>query len=221
MPKRNRKSKIGWMILVVLTYAAACFAVAPYLSLNSELSRVPISASFPLHYPVLLVHIFSSFFALVIGWLQFLPRLRSSKPHIHRMIGRCYLLLIAIGSITGLVVGMYTESYIRQVSFLTLVVLWLFTGWKGYRKARQRQFEDHGMWMARNYAVTLVAATARIVTPLCILIYIASNGLPDGGIEAVLDKVLEVNIWLGLVVNVIITEWAIVNHYRKKRSFVK
>jgi len=214
MPRKIRRNKLGWGLLAGLTFAAAAFAVAPYLTMNSGLSRVPIRDSFELHYPLLLVHIYSSFIALAIGWLQFVPRLRERKPHIHRWIGRGYLTMVAIGSVSGLIVGMYTDSYTRQVAFLILVVLWIVTGWKGYRYARRRQFAEHGVWMIRSYAVTLVAATARIVTPLCILFYIANKGLPDGGVEVVLAHVMEVNIFLGMVINILITEWLIV----KKRT---
>lgn len=211
------KIRIGWRLIVLLTLGAAIFAVAPYLLLDPGLSRVSISPSFQLHFPLLLAHIFSSFLALVIGWLQFLPSLRINRPHVHRLVGRLYLAFVAIGSVTGVVVGMYTESYIRQMAFITLVVLWLFTGWKGYRQARQKRFDAHGVWMIRNYAVTLVSATARLVTPLCILIYLTGHrGEPFGGVEAVLKHVLEVNIWVALVVNVVISEWMIVNRIRKR-----
>ncbi len=123
---------------------------------------------------------------------------------------------VAIGGVTGLIVGGYTESYIRQVAFLTLAILWLYTGWKGYKSAREKQFEAHRLWMIRNYAFTLVAASARIVTPICILIYLAGHrGQMDGSVEAVLRQVLEVNIWLGTVLNVVISEWIIVKRFKK------
>ncbi|MCR8644257.1 DUF2306 domain-containing protein [Paenibacillus sp. N1-5-1-14] len=211
MTKRSQIPK-RWLIVVILTLGAAIFAITPYVPLDSSYSRVTISTSFTLHYPLLLTHIFSSFIALVIGWLQFLPTLRKTRPHIHRIIGRIYLSLVAIGGITGIVVGMYTDSYIRQMSFLTLVLLWLYTGWKGYTTARNRNFNAHRKWMIRNYAVTLVAATARLVTPICILIYLVANQTePFTSVEAVLKHVLEVNIWVGLVVNIVISEWLFIS----------
>ncbi|WP_152393797.1 DUF2306 domain-containing protein [Paenibacillus guangzhouensis] len=213
----ERKIQFRWKLIVFLTLGAAAFAVAPYVLFDPGQSRVELNASFPLHYPLLLVHIFASLLALVVGWLQFIPWLRGRRPELHRIVGRFYLGFVLIGSLTGLVVGMYTSSYIRQMAFLTLVVLWLFTGWKGYASARQRKFAAHGVWMTRNYAVTLVAATARLVTPLCIVIYLAGHqDLPFEGIEAILNHVLEVNIWVGLVVNIVIAEWLIIHRILKK-----
>jgi len=202
---------VRWRMFVILSLAAAVFAVYPYFTLDPDRSRVALTASF-YHYPLLLVHIFSSFLALAVGWLQFLPKLRTKRPRIHRTIGRFYLGFVAVGGVTGFAVGMFTESYNRQMAFLTLVVLWLFTAWKGYRAARRQNFDAHGVWMTRNYAVTLLAASARILTPVCILIYMAGHGGESiGGIETLLKQVLEVNIWLGLVVNLVVTEWTIVN----------
>ncbi|GAA3400734.1 DUF2306 domain-containing protein [Paenibacillus hodogayensis] len=208
----ERKVHTGWKGIVALTCIAAGFAVYPYLLFDPEQSRVAIDDSFRLHYPLLLVHIFASLLALLVGWLQFLPRLRAKRPHVHRMVGRFYLGFVAVGSVTGLVVGMYTESYVRQMAFLTLVALWLFTGWKGYSAARSKQFDAHGVWMTRNYALTLVAASARLVTPICILVYIAGHrNEPFQGVPAILEQVLEVNIWIGLIVNFAITEWILIN----------
>ncbi|UVI27319.1 DUF2306 domain-containing protein [Paenibacillus spongiae] len=214
---RDRKVRTGWKIIVALTLIAAGFAVYPYLLFDPGQSRVAIDDSFSLHYPLLLVHIYVSFLALLIGWLQFLPSLRARKPHLHRMVGRLYLGFVVVGGISGLVVGMYTESYVRQMAFLTLVALWLFTGWKGYSAARRKQFDAHGMWMTRNYALTLVAASARLVTPICILVYLAGHwNEPFQGVPAILEHVLEVNIWVGLVLNFAISEWVIISRLIKR-----
>lgn len=214
----ERKVRTGWKIIITLTVMAAAFAVYPYFLFDSGQSRVTIDDSFSLHFPLLLVHIFVSLLALLVGWLQFLPSLRAKRPHIHRMVGRFYLGFVAVGSVSGLVVGMYTESYIRQMAFLTLVALWLFTGWKGYSAAQRKQFDAHGVWMTRNFALTLVAVTARIVTPICILVYIAGHrNEPFQDVPAILEHVLEVNIWVGLIVNFVISEWIIINRLKRRK----
>ncbi|MFD0710895.1 DUF2306 domain-containing protein [Paenibacillus sp. GCM10027626] len=211
----TRKVRIFWGVVVVLSLGAAGFAVAPYLDLDSSLSRVELNPSFPPHYSLLLVHIWCSFLALVIGWLQFLPGLRKRRADIHRLVGRIYLGLVAVGGVTGLTVGMFATSYVRQMAFLTLGLLWLFTGWKGYRKARLGRFGEHRVWMVRNYLLTLVAASARLLTPFCILIYLAGHGVQPGGVAAVVKPVLEINIWIGLVVNLVVGEWIILSRLKR------
>nr|WP_255654338.1 DUF2306 domain-containing protein [Cohnella sp. REN36] len=163
-----------------------------------------------MHFPLLLVHIFASFLALAVGWLQFLPALRRSRPGLHRLVGRLYLICIAVGGGTAIVVGAYTDSFIRQMAFLVLVALWFYTTGRGYAAIRRKQHAAHGLWMLRSYAVTLVAATARIVTPFCIAIYAATHGgLPPGGVRSVVSLMLDFNIWLALLINLLAVEWVI------------
>jgi len=72
--------------------------------------------------------------------------------------------------------------------------------------------------MIRNYSMTLVAASARLLTPLCILIYLAGQGgQSSGGVAAVLKQVLEINIWVGLAANLVIAEWVVLSRF--KRNF--
>ncbi|CAG7617666.1 DUF2306 domain-containing protein [Paenibacillus allorhizosphaerae] len=205
--RMNGNNRLARSVVFLLLAAAAIFAIAPYLLFDPAYSRVKLSPALSIHYPLLLVHIFTSFLALATGWIQFVPGIRAKYVHLHRLIGRIYLGCIAVGGITALVVGMYTESFIRQLAFITLALLWFITSWKGYRRIRQGRLEEHRLWMLRSYAVTLVAATARVVTPLCLLAYIASHGTPAGGVQAAIGPVLEVNIWVGLVLNLLICEW--------------
>ncbi|CAG7597668.1 hypothetical protein PAESOLCIP111_00165 [Paenibacillus solanacearum] len=212
--KVNGKKRAVRSVVFLLVAAAAMFAIAPYLLFDPAYSRVKLNPALPFHYPLLLIHIFASFLALAVGWIQFIPGLRTNFLRLHRLVGRIYLGCIAAGGITGLAVGMYTESYIRQLAFLALAVLWLITGWKGYRTIRRGEVRDHQIWMLRSYAVTLVAATARLVTPLCLLAYMALQGAPDGGVKAAIAPVLEANIWVGLVLNVLLCEWLFVRRVR-------
>ncbi|MED4755548.1 DUF2306 domain-containing protein [Brevibacillus choshinensis] len=214
--KETRKVRIIWSVIVVLATGAAGFAVAPYLYFDPSLSRVELNPSFPPHYALLLVHIWCSFLALLIGWIQFLPVTRKRRMDVHRMVGQIYLGLVAVGGVTGLTVGMFATSYIRQMAFLTLGLLWLFTAWKGYRKVRLGEYGEHRMWMVRNYSLTLVAASARLLTPFCILIYLAGHGGQSaGGVATVMKQVLQINIWIGLATNLVIAEWIILSRIKR------
>ncbi|WP_210747036.1 DUF2306 domain-containing protein [Nocardia speluncae] len=46
-------------------------------------------------------------------------------------------------------------------------MLWLVTGYLACRSARRRDFERHRKWMMRNYALTFLAVTSRILCPSC------------------------------------------------------
>src|SRR5690349_9639801 len=77
---------------VLMVVVAVGFAVGlslPYLGLDAGESRVAVDGG--LHYAVLVGHIFTAAVALVVGPLQFLPRVRA-KRRLHRALGRTYLL---------------------------------------------------------------------------------------------------------------------------------
>ncbi|WP_411844578.1 hypothetical protein [Schinkia azotoformans] len=64
--------------------------------------------------------------------------------------------------------------------------------------------------MIRSFGITLVAVSGRLLVPVLLLIYSILNGftLPEGR-EAMVENVLNVNIWVGLIANFIIIEWKI------------
>jgi uncharacterized membrane protein len=203
------RKQVRWALVALSAVGVAAAAAAPYLRFDPAASRVVLQPSFPLHFPLLLVHIFSSVIALVTGPVQFLDRLRLRRPTLHKIIGRLYLGGVLIGGSTGLVIGLYTDSFIRQIAFLTLAVLWLFTGWKAYRTVRQRRFADHRLWMIRNYAMTMVAVTARIAVPLLILVLFLRGDATADNLRELMPEAIGVGVWLGLVVNLALAEWVI------------
>ncbi|GEC88651.1 hypothetical protein BBR01nite_09820 [Brevibacillus brevis] len=57
---------------------------------------------------------------------------------------------------------------------------------------------------------SLVAVSARLLVLVLLLLYFILHGfsLPHG-METVIGEVLNVNIWAGLILNIVIVEWAI------------
>ncbi|KQX66365.1 MULTISPECIES: DUF2306 domain-containing protein [unclassified Paenibacillus] len=200
--------KLG-IFFVMIIIGVAIAAVFPYVSLNPADSRVKLNTAFSLHYTVLVLHIGFAFIALVSGLFQFHKRFRTKYPAWHRALGRVYVVSVMLGGFLGLVMTLYIESFTKAMAFLALSLLWLFTTWKGFRYAVQRQFDEHRVWMIRSYAITLVATSARLIVPICILLYIAMQGfhLPSGGREQMVADILEINIWIGLLINLIGVEW--------------
>ncbi|SEO80106.1 hypothetical protein SAMN05518847_11135 [Paenibacillus sp. OV219] len=66
--------------------------------------------------------------------------------------------------------------------------------------------------MIRSFGITLVAVCARLLVPALFLTYYVLNGLsvPDGKVMMI-ENVLNVNIWAGLVVELVLVEWLIVS----------
>lgn len=187
----------------------ALFAVAPYLALDPAQSRVKLDPTFSLHFPLLVVHIFTALVALLVGPFQFSEALRQARLRLHRALGRIYLFAVLISGGTGLIIAFFDDSFTKQMAFITLSILWLYTARKGYRTIRHEDVAGHRVWMFRNYGMTLVAVTARLIMPICIVLYFASHGLPGAsGVPQVVDAVLQVNIWIGIVLNLVIVDWS-------------
>lgn len=204
----SRKKSIVAIIIIIGVAIAAIF---PYVTLHPANSRIALNGSFPLHYTVLMIHIATAFVALVSGLFQFHSALRTKYPARHRALGRIYVYSVMLSGLLGLVLTFYADSFTKALAFLALSLLWLLTTWKGFRYAVKGQMTEHRSWMIRSYAVTLVATTARVIVPVCILLYLAFHGfqLPSGGREQMIAEILDVNVWIGLLVNLLVVEWII------------
>lgn len=183
--------------------------MAPYLTLDPAASRIPVSAG-GLHYPALVAHIGFAFVALATGLVQWVEAIRLRRLALHRALGRVYLVSVGASALLAFVLVAYMDSFTKATGFFLLAVVWLMTSWNGLRAALRRQWDTHRRWMARSFGITLVAVSGRLLVPPLLLAYAALHGfsLPEGR-EAMVEAVLNVNIWAGLVVNLIIVEWVI------------
>ncbi|MBV8254591.1 MAG: DUF2306 domain-containing protein [Chitinophaga sp.] len=109
------------------------------------------------------IHVFVSTAVLITGLLQFSSYLLKKYPRLHRNIGKTYAFVVTfISGPTGLVMAFYANGGLyARISFVILSVLWIVVTVIGWRKALQRQWEEHSNWMLRSYALTLSAVTLR------------------------------------------------------------
>ena len=78
-----------WYTLVLLSVSISVFAAGPYLAFDPAASNIPINSRAPLHFVVLAAHAVTGGIALFIGPFQFLHRLRTRRPVVHRAPGAC------------------------------------------------------------------------------------------------------------------------------------
>jgi len=192
-----------WLLFAVAAVVAAVLSY-PYLGLDVTRSRLDVPAG--LHYGVLVVHVFTAAVAVVLGPLQFVPAVRAHR-RTHRAIGRCYLLAGVLPSALAAVpVAAWSGNLLTQVSLSTAAVLWLGTGALAYQAARRRDIARHRAWMMRNYALTFLAVTARLLVPLLLLVQVL---LGDGDNGPIADRVagtIPVGQTLGWIVNLAVVE---------------
>ena len=93
-------------------------------------------------------HLAGGVLAMLLGALQFVGRLRTAHPRVHRWIGRCYLSGMAIGiaGASGLIATSPAPAAIR-VAFAATGLAWLVTALAGYIAIRGRRTQAHRRWM--------------------------------------------------------------------------
>lgn len=211
-PSRN---PFAW-ILLILALGFGIGITFPYWSLDTTESRLTVGSE--LQYSVLIVHICTAAVALVLGPLQFMPRLRAHR-RIHRAIGRGYLLAgVLPAAVSAVPVALWSGRIITQIGLTTAAVLWLIMGVLAYRAAVRRDFAAHRAWMIRNYALALLAVTARILTPVLLLAQILLSGADPEVIREQVDSMIPVGQTVGWIVNLVVAE-VIVIRRPLKRNF--
>ena len=111
------------------------------------------------------LHIFTSLYVLLVGVVQFSASFLRKWPLVHRLLGQGYVFIIlCISGPAALVMSCYSNGdWSARISFILLSVLWWWFTWRAYQTARNKQFEHHGAFMIRSYALTLSAVTLRIL----------------------------------------------------------
>ncbi len=155
------------------------------------------------------VHVAVSMLPLLAGFTQFAPWVLRRWPVVHRGMGRVYV--VAVCFVTGpasLVMAIYANGGLgSRLAFGTLALLWLATTAHGWRLALRRQWARHGEWMLRSYALTLSAITLRAWKFGIVWLF-----------EPRPMDVYRIVAWLGFVPNLLLAEWLIRRHRRRRAN---
>lgn len=192
-----------WLMLLVAVVAGAVM-VAPYALLDVRSSRIEVDGG--LHYALLVAHIATATVALVLGPLQFVPAVRA-RGRVHRRIGRTYLLAGVLPSALAAVpVALLSGRPVTQVGLLVPAVGWLVTGGLAVRAIHRGDVAAHRAWMTRNYALTFLAVTARIVVPLVLLAMLATGAVARADAATAVASLIPVGQVLGWLINLAAAE---------------
>ncbi|WP_245887158.1 DUF2306 domain-containing protein [Umezawaea tangerina] len=191
-----------WGLLTVLALGIAGYFVPPYLVGGTTVPD--LDRTTPGYYTSLVLHAVPAGIALVTGPWQFIPRLRTRFPRLHRITGRVYLVSVVVASLVAVYSSAVTKSgFPLQVAFFVLIAAWLYTAAKAYRAIRRREVQLHRIWMVRNYALTFAAVTLRLYQlPLLVLM--------NSVTWLEYKDVYTVSAWLSLLGNVLVAEYFII-----------
>lgn len=206
--------KRPWIMpLGILTIGFVAYSLIPYLGLDPDDARVQLREGYPLHYPLLVSHIFLGSVALLAACLQVWPWLRENHPVIHRRSGRVYVCsaiptgLLAIGLSPHTLMGLNF-----QAGSVLFGIVWVSTIIAGFRMARQHRFAEHRVWMVRSFALVFAIVANRLWLPLCLLAF-----APDGP-RALQEEAAGLSMWISWVGNLVIAEWWLHHTHNRARK---
>lgn len=190
---RGTEAMLAVMALAVAAYAFLAYALLPAGAHVGE----AMQEVYRLNPIVIHTHAFAAGLALLLGPWQFSSRLRAKRPQLHRWIGRVYLLAgIVVGGVSGLLLSRLAQGgWVGQLGFACLALVWLYTGYEGYRAIRRGERAQHRCWMVRNHALTLAAVSLRVYIPLFL-----ASGVP-------FQVAYPIIAWLCWVPHLLIAQW--------------
>jgi hypothetical protein len=141
-----------WLVVVFLTWLFMHGA-------NRFLSLTPqaLGKYFPLKW-ILIAHITAGGGALILGLVQFWPKLRSFSTKVHRTIGVLYLMAVLVSSVCAVILAFTTAYKVNlpyAFSLQVWVSVWISSTSIAYYTAVKKKFKLHTEWMTRSYIVTL------------------------------------------------------------------
>jgi uncharacterized membrane protein len=160
--------QIGTTCFYILAFGVAGYAIFAYgfMPLGSMV-HPDMKLNFLTHKVGIYTHVFASLVALSLCPFQFSNWLRSTRPQLHRFIGRIYLGVgVALGGLSGLYMSTFAYGgLVSMLGFAGLAVCWLFTGLRAFLAIRQGAVLEHRKWIVRNVSLTFAAVSLRIYLP--------------------------------------------------------
>ena len=152
------------------------------------------------------MHVAGSIICLLTGIFQFSDKILKKKKHIHKLLGKTYVLSVLLLAWPG---GQFMSLFANGgllgiIPFFVLSVLWGYSTYKGYTYIKKKDQVCHSAWMIRSYAYAATAVTFR--TYFIILRYFLDV---DPLISGIIGQ------WLSLFGNCLVAEF-IVRNYKKK-----
>jgi uncharacterized membrane protein len=149
------------------------------------------------------LHISFAGLALLIGWTLFVKRIRAKWLHIHRFIGKVYVLSVMIGGMSGFYISYHGNGGpIARSGFMIGAIVWLYVTYQAYNHIRNKNISMHETMMRYSYAGCFGGVTLRFLLPALVIYY--QNIEPSYQIVA----------WMSWVPNMVVAFW--IDKYRRK-----
>ncbi|UHA73245.1 DUF2306 domain-containing protein [Paenibacillus sp. 481] len=145
------------------------------------------------------IHIALAMISMLTGPFGFVTRIRTQRPHIHRLIGKMYVLSILLNGIPSFYLAAYaTGGWVSTAGFICLNAVWLYATFKAYFTIKNRQVEAHRRWMIRSFAITLANLELYVLKTIF-----------KSGLDMNADLAYTIAVWASIAVSLFIAELVI------------
>jgi uncharacterized membrane protein len=143
-------------------------------------------------------HVIVGGLPLLLGWTQFIPKLRAKYPKVHRFIGKIYVVTFLITALSGFFISFYaTGGLIPGLGFGTVALIAFYTTLRAYLDIRKGDVISHQKMMIYSYACCFAAVTFRLWQTLLFLV------LND------VEVIYPIAAWVGWAPNLLVAYWMI------------
>ena len=214
--KTSAPNKNEWLVpaaLILLALVPVASGVARVLELGTGATITPQNQRFFAAPLPIIAHSLGGIVFLMLGALQFAPRLRRLTPGWHKMAGR---LLIPSGLVVALS-GMWMAHFNALPAYdgvLVYATRMLSSGWMvltvvpATMAIYRRDFTNHGVWMTRFYAIG-AGGNTQVFTAAPLFLF-----FPD----SLNDLTRAISLGAGWVINIVVAEWVIRRRLQAKRK---
>lgn len=194
MLTQSKWRRAGWILMTFCSVSICLF------SLSYFIPGMPYGFR-PDFYPqsaftvFLLGHIAGAIVAALTGPLQFWGAFRKKYLRAHRILGKCYVVGVAIAGFCALVIAPVSQGGMpAHTGFMLLAMFWIACTAQACVKVYQKDWVAHRQWMIRSFSLTLAFISLRLWLPALLMT------------GAEFEQVYPTVAWLCWVPNLIISE---------------
>ncbi|MFP2996044.1 DUF2306 domain-containing protein [Spongiivirga sp. MCCC 1A20706] len=201
MNKLITKILIGISVLLIIFALSESIGRISDLQLAKDNPEVFEPDSHDLHYAenplIMYIHVIAGMIFLLTGSFQLIPYLRKKFIHIHRFVGKIFLAISFIVSISAISLAVLFPfgDILETISNLIFGIYILYATVRGYTTIRAKNVTEHSYWVRRIFFLSLSIATIRLIMIAGIII----NGLS-------VKEVMGISFLIGFLLHYIIIE---------------
>lgn len=136
--------------------------VARVLYTDFAEAQLPVEAAHPLSEAL---HRVGGALYMLLGAMQFMPRLRTRRPALHRWAGRAFIGVGLVALVSGVYMGIAFPYDNKEIApTIVFACVMCFALLRAFLHIRRREVQAHREWMIRAYAVGLGIGTIRVLT---------------------------------------------------------